>query len=155
MRVTVAEPIYRRCMDALAAGTSATDVFGHPGKAAAIDRIWAEREQLFAGYLAADDQLAFLAGLPWIGAVTRYHLAKNLGADVAKPDVHMERLAQRDRTTTHGLCRRLSRQTGYRIATIDTLLWRACADGLLNSRAYELSGWKAAFRPEKFLKGQR
>lgn len=147
----VAEPIFYRCMDALNRSASATTVFGHPGKAAAIDWIWAERDQLFAAYVGAGDAIAFLRGLPWIGDITSYHLAKNLGADVAKPDVHMERLARQDRTDTHKLCARLARQTGYRIATIDTVLWRACADGLLNSAVYELQGWKAAFTPQRFL----
>jgi ribose 1,5-bisphosphokinase PhnN len=87
-----------------------------------------------------------LAELPWIGPVTMHHLAKNLGTDTAKPDVHLERLARRDRTTTHKLCQRLARETGYRIATIDSVLWRACADGVLSSQAYELHGWRMAFR---------
>ena len=147
----VAVPIFERCMTALRSGQSATTVFGHPGKAAAIDRIWAERSVLFAAYQQEPDPIAFLRSLPWIGDVTSYHLAKNLGADVAKPDVHMERLARRDRTSTHALCRKLARQSGYRIATIDTVLWQACADGLLDSTAYELHGWKAAFKPARFL----
>ncbi|MCB2057893.1 MAG: hypothetical protein H6916_08825 [Novosphingobium sp.] len=147
----VAEPIFNRCMAALTNGISATAVFGHPGKAKAIDWIWGEREQLFATYLAEADPMNFLRSLPWIGGVTSFHLAKNLGADVAKPDVHLERLARRDRTDTHKLCARLSRQTGYRIATIDTVLWRACADGLLDSTTYEQHGWKAAFNPKRFL----
>lgn len=147
----VAEPIFNRCMVALRKGLSSTTVYGHPGKATAIDRIWKVREQLFASYLIEADTIAFLRSLPWIGEITSFHLAKNLGADVAKPDVHMERLARRDRTDTHKLCARLSRQTGYRIATIDTVLWRACADGLLDSTTYELRGWKAAFKPKRFL----
>lgn len=147
----VAEPIFNRCMVALREGRSATTVYGHPGKATAIDRIWAERDVLFAAYLVEADTIAFLRSLPWIGEVTSFHLAKNLGADVAKPDVHMQRLARRDSTTTHKLCARLSRQTGYRIATIDTVLWRACADGLLDSTTYEAHGWKAAFKPKRFL----
>ena len=151
MMNTVAVPIYKRCMVALRDGRSATTAFGHPGKSVAIDRIWSERTELFRQYLEADDAVAFLRELPWVGPVTSYHLAKNLGADFAKPDVHMERLARRDRTNTHTLCRRLSRQTGYRVATIDTVLWQACADGLLNSRTYELLGWKAAFQPKRFL----
>ena len=129
-------------------GQSASSVFGHPGKAPAIDWIWERRHELFEHYGAAEHKLAFLETLPWIGPVTRYHLAKNLGADEAKPDVHMERLARRDRTSTRTLCRRLARQTGYRIATIDSILWRACADGLLKSRVYEAEGWKAAFKPK-------
>ncbi|MCA1654422.1 MAG: hypothetical protein ABR588_02680 [Sphingomicrobium sp.] len=147
MKVTVAAPIAVRCLAALAIGKSATTVFGHPGKGPAIDVIWQQREQLFSGFTAENAKLEYLETLPWIGPVTKHHLAKNLGMDTAKPDVHMERLARRDGTTTATLCRRLALLTGYRVATIDSVLWRACADGLLNSRAYEAQGWKAAYRP--------
>jgi len=148
---SVAAPILERCMIALKAGRSAAREFGHEGKSKAIDWIWAEREALFADYRAAGDKIAFLRSLPWIGPVTAWHLAKNLGGDHAKPDVHMERLARRDKTTTHKLCDRLARQTGYRVARIDTVLWRACADGLLSSKLYETEGWTAAFQPKRFL----
>jgi hypothetical protein len=147
MANTVAAVIYTRCLDALRAGGTATSVFRHPGKGPAIDRIWIEREQLFVQFLEAEDPLANLEALPWIGEVTALHLAKNLGADVAKPDVHMERLARAEGTTTAELCARLSRETGYRAATIDTILWRACADRILLSALYEAEGWDAAFRP--------
>ena len=147
MRVTVAAPIAERCIAALMAGNSSTTVFGHLGKGAAIDDIWTRRHELFSRYLSENDKVEMLGALPWIGPVTKHHLAKNLGIDTAKPDVHMERLARQERTTTAKLCRRLARLTGYRIATIDSILWRACADGLLNSRVYEAQGWKAAFHP--------
>ena len=147
MRVTVAEIIFRRCMVALEASQSVSTVFGHPGKAAAIDTLWNGRKQFYSEYLQADDQLAFLAALPWIGPVTVDQLAKNLGHDRAKADVHLERLARRDRTTTAKLCRRLAVATGYRVATIDTILWRACESGLLNSKIYERDGWSAAISP--------
>ena len=148
MNNRVAGPIAVRCLAALAVGTSVTTVFGHPGKSAAIDTIWHQRATLFEGYCRENDKVDILSEMPWIGPVTRHHLAKNLGADTAKPDVHLERLARRDKTTTQTLCRRLARQTGYRAATIDSILWRACADGVLNSRRYEAEGWKAAFRTE-------
>ena len=148
MRVTIAEPIYRRCMAALRAGEAVSGVFGHPGKVAAIEHVWQGREAIYLQYLQSEDPIAFLQTLPWIGPVVRYHLAKNLGADVAKPDVHLERLARRDRTTTAKLCRRLAHETGYRVATVDSILWRACADGLLNSRVYESHGWAAAISAE-------
>lgn len=147
MRVTVAEIIFRRCMTALGGSQSVSTVFGHPGKAAAIDTLWNCREQFYSEYLQADDQLVFLADLPWIGPVTVDQLAKNLGHDRAKADVHLERLARRDRTTTAKLCRRLAVATGYRLATIDTILWRACESGLLNSKIYERDGWSAAISP--------
>lgn len=147
MANTVATVIYGRCLNALRGGETATSVFKHPGKAPAIDRIWTEREQLFAQYVKAEDHLAALEALPWIGEVTALHLAKNLGANVAKPDVHMERLARAENTTTAELCERLSQETDYRAATIDTILWRACADRILLSALYEAEGWDAAFRP--------
>lgn len=150
-KYAIAKPISERCIVALRAGLSSASGFRHPGKTAAIDRIWAEREEMFAAYLLEPDKLRYLMTLPWVGPTTRFHLEKNLGGDHAKADVHMERLARRDGTTTHKLCRRLAGETGYRIATIDTVLWRACADGLLNSKKYEKEGWKAAFHPKRFL----
>ena len=150
MAVTIGAPIAMRCIARLQEGGSAADVFGHPGKRVAIDSIWRDRAEHFAAFQAASAKLEFLESLPWIGPVTRYHLAKNLGADEAKPDVHMERLARRDKTSTQALCRRLARRTGYRVATIDSILWRSCADGLLNSRIYEAQGWTAAFRPRAY-----
>jgi hypothetical protein len=39
----------------------------------------------------------------------------------------------------------LARLTGYKISTVDSVLWRACADGILDSRKYMLEGWDAAF----------
>ena len=148
MRVTVAEIIFRRCMTALEASQSVTTVFGHPGKAAAIDTLWQGRHDFYSEYLEADDRMASLAALPWIGPVTVNQLAKNVNlADVSKPDVHLVRLARRDRTTVAKLCRRLSVAAGYRVATIDTILWRACESGLLNSKIYERYGWSAAISP--------
>lgn len=134
MKNTVAEGIYQRCIRALGERKPVSGVFGHAGKAAAIERIWRDREPLLAGYLAAEDKLAFCESLPWIGGITKYHLAKNFGADLAKPDVHLVRLADREGCTVQALCERLARETGFRVATVDTLLWRACATGVLNSR---------------------
>lgn len=148
MANVVAAKIYSRCIAALDAGEPAASVFKHPGKGPAIDRIWDEREALFASYAAAEDKVANLEALPWIGEVTALHLAKNLGADTAKPDVHLERLARRERTSSHELCARLAEEAGYRVATIDSILWRACADRVLNSKDYERYGWEAAFQPD-------
>jgi hypothetical protein len=146
LKYTVARPIFERCMTALRQGRSAGHAFGHPGKARAIDAIWTNRQALFDQFATGHATLELVEKLPWIGPVTKYHLAKNLGIDTAKPDIHLERLARRDGTTPHRLCKRLARQTGYRLATIDTILWRACADGILSSSRYEVSGWREAYR---------
>jgi hypothetical protein len=138
MKNTVACKIVDRVKQAIRAGRSASTVFGHKGKAAAIDKVWADREVLYRQYFEAVDPIAFLASLPWIGDITKYHLARNFGFDFAKPDVHLQRLANHYQTTPQALCEGLARLTGYRIGTVDTLLWRACAIGVINSRTGEI-----------------
>ena len=134
MQNRIAAVIYRKVRAALLAGTPVRDAFGHPGKAAAIETIWRTRDELFAGYMEADDKVAFCRGIPWIGGITCYHLAKNFGAQVAKPDVHLQRLADRHGTDAQTLCEILAERTGFGVATIDLILWRACADGILDAR---------------------
>lgn len=135
MKNSVAAPISELVVRTLKRGHSARIVFGHPGKAPAMDWIWEHRAALFASFKRTPDVVEWCGSLPWVGEVTKYHLAKNLGADVAKPDVHLERLAKAERTTTRQLCARLSNGSGLRAATVDTILWRACADGIIDSKA--------------------
>lgn len=134
MKNSVAIGIFNRCITALESGQSAKTVFGHPGKSAAIDDIWRRRLYLFGQYKRSSDPIEFCASLPWIGPITKFHLAKNFGTDVAKPDVHMVRLAEAENTNSQELCKRLALETGYRAATVDMILWRACADGIIHSR---------------------
>lgn len=135
MKYTVAWGIYQRCIAALEANEDVGLAFRHPGKSKAIAKVWADRVGLYQAYLQTRDQLAFLAELPWIGQITKYHLAKNFGLDFAKPDLHLQRLADLEGCTVQALCERLAAETGYRVATVDTILWRACANGLIDSRS--------------------
>lgn len=145
MKNTVARGIFERVRLALFEGRPVLEAFKHPGKAAAIEWIWAQRAPLHEILLQSagqggDELLAFCARLPWIGGITKYHLAKNFGADVAKPDVHLQRLADREGCTAQALCERLAAATGWRIGTVDTLLWRACALGLIDSPTGHIQG---------------
>jgi hypothetical protein len=149
MRWSVAGPIYAACAEALDRGASATTVFGHPGKAKAIDSVWHDRERLFAEFADSDDLLGFCGAFPFVGAVTKYHLAKNLGGNFVKPDVHLTRLAAAARTSPWRLCHRLAQATGHREAAVDTILWRACAERLIDSRVIAEQGWNGATRPPK------
>lgn len=135
MRFTVARGIFDRVMACLKARKSARAAFGHVGKCEAIDDVWANREEWYRRYMAAEDKVDFCGALPWIGRITKYHLAKNFGAQVAKPDVHLQRLADREGVTVQQLCERLAEETGLKVPTVDTVLWRACAIGIINSRA--------------------
>jgi len=140
MKNTVARGIYNRVRAALLNGHSSATVFGHKGKCAAIDDIWKHRRKWLADYTAAADKVEFCQSMPWIGGITKYHLAKNFGAQVAKPDVHLERLALHERTTAQALCERLAKETGHKVPAVDTVLWRACANGVINSRTGEIRG---------------
>lgn len=137
MKHSVAQRIFWRVMEALKLGQPVGSVFGHTGKAQAIEYIWRDRKRLVRELRqAARDSrlLEFCGSLPWIGDITKYHVAKNFGAQVAKPDVHLQRLADRENVTPQRLCERLAKQTGYKVATVDVLLWRACAVGVIDSR---------------------
>lgn len=103
MRFTVARGIYDRVMAALRRGEPSARAFGHQGKTGAIDVIWAGRDRLYGEYLDSTDKLAFLRDLPYIGKITCYHLAKNFGLPVAKPDVHLVHIVRVARTNHHSV----------------------------------------------------
>lgn len=134
MKHAIAVGIYERCRFALAEGQPVIDHFKHAGKAAAIETIWRDRRRLFAEFMTALDKVAYAKTLPWIGGITAFHVAKNFGEQVAKPDVHLKRLADLEGVTAQSLCERLAAETGYKVAAVDTILWRACATGILNSK---------------------
>lgn len=133
MKATVARGIFDRLWPAVLAGRPARSEFGHPGKALAIDLGWILRRVWWkvARELQGDALVAWCQTRPWVGPITKYHLAINLGADVCKPDRWLVRLAEGHRETCAALCQRLARDTGLRVATVDVLLWRGCAEGVI------------------------
>lgn len=128
MKNQIAQKIWNKVRPAVLGGKSASSVFGHKGKAMAIDGVYAKRAQWFNEYLKAEDKLAFLEAMPWIGGITKYHLAKNYGMDCAKPDRHLVRISSTE--GTFALCSRLAQATGDRIGTVDLVIWRAANLGL-------------------------
>jgi len=71
------------------------------------------------------DPLKILQSLPYIGPVTCYHLAKNIGLQVAKPDRHLTRLAHSaGYSDVQQFCKYISLQTGDSIPVVDIVLWR-------------------------------
>jgi hypothetical protein len=70
-----------------------------------------------------------LKKLPGIGPITKYHLAKNIGmANVAKPDIWLERAAVLCSTTVQELVEFLSKKYGLSRHAVDVILWRYGAD---------------------------
>lgn len=75
--------------------------------------------------LIREDGIQYLQRFRYIGPVTAFHLAKNIGFPVAKPDRHMARIAERiGYTSPQELCERLAEATGESIAVVDLVLWR-------------------------------
>ncbi|MFM0265493.1 hypothetical protein [Paraburkholderia sediminicola] len=135
MRAQIADVIFRKVMTALAAGNHPGTVFGHKAKSEAIWRVWTDRNDWYRDFLSADDRVEFLGVMPWIGPITKWHLAKNFGVDAAKPDRHLIRIAEHYGTTPQALCEALSLESGDRIGTVDYVIWRACNLGVLDSTA--------------------
>lgn len=63
---------------------------------------------------------------PWIGPITKYHLGRNIGLDVVKPDRHLVRWAEHlGYETPLDLCKAIQELSGERLGTIDLVLWRS------------------------------
>jgi hypothetical protein len=74
------------------------------------------------------DPIRELTKLPYIGPVTSYHLAKNIGIDVVKPDRHLTRLAaELGFCSAEIMCTSIAREVGEPAAVVDIVLWRYCA----------------------------
>lgn len=129
MKNQVARRIWQDVQPVVEAGLDPRTVFNHGGKCSGIEYVYHNREKLLKEYLAAGDKLAWIHALPWIGDITKWHLAKNLGHDCAKPDRHLMRIA--GAVDVHEFCARIAKEAGDRVATVDLVIWRAANLGLL------------------------
>lgn len=71
------------------------NVFNNKNKINAICKIWNNRVDFCDGYYkikSLDDKLNYLQKLPHIGKITANHLARNLGEDIVKYDIWIQRL---------------------------------------------------------------
>lgn len=134
MKATIARPIFERVWERLQAGGSASDVFGHAGKCAGIDEVWRDRDWWWSEFKRIEGHpqgmiLEWFQNLPWIGPITKFHLARNLGLDFCKPDRHLVRIAESGGETPEVMCRRIANETGDRIGAVDAVIWRAAEQG--------------------------
>jgi hypothetical protein len=73
------------------------------------------------------DPIQELSKLPFIGPVTSYHLAKNLGIDVVKRDRHLVRLAScLGFDSAEAMCGAFGHHVGEPVSVVDIVLWRYC-----------------------------
>jgi hypothetical protein len=132
MKEQVARGIWERIRPVVQRGEPIGERFRHLGKRAAIEGIYRDRASLFERYKtlgSIDERLSFLESLPWIGGITKFHLARNLGEDVCKPDRHLERIAPPE--TPREMCERIAEETGDRVGVVDCVVWRAANLGLI------------------------
>ena len=102
-------------------------VIGHPGKRQAIARAIKEHHEWLAQLRVSTDKVTYLETLPWIGPITKYHLARNIGLDFVKPDRHLVRVATAfDYPDPYTMCSEISKEVGERIGVVDVVLWRYC-----------------------------
>lgn len=131
MREQVARGIFGRVQEAIGENIPILEVFAHTGKAAAITKMLTSYHEAFSGYQEATDKISYLETLPFIGKVTKYHLAKNLGLDCIKPDRHLVRISKSYNMTPVEMCKKLAAETGEKLATIDLVIWRAANLGFI------------------------
>ena len=115
-------------------------IIRHPKK---VDAILSCAEKLkswgwpdFKRWLETMDLLVTPGKFGYIGRATRYHLARNIGADVAKPDRYMLDLANKygypkTDAGVQALAKRISQLCAERIGVVDAVLWRE-AEGSRN-----------------------
>lgn len=126
MKEQIARQIWNKIKKAWLLGEPTSSAFGHKGKVAAIDFIMKNKQDIFDQYNCSLNKLEFLESLPFIGPITKYHLAKNLGIDCVKPDRHLERL-----TRFYGfgnpfnMCYLIGQATGDKVSMVDMVLWRS------------------------------
>jgi hypothetical protein len=133
MKEQIARIIHGRIWHAINNGEDISKAFGHKQKVAAIKFVLKNFATLFNGYLNSDQKIDYLKdNIPFIGGITKYHLAKNLGHDCVKPDRHLVRIAKEyGFTDCVEMCRNISAQTGDKVCVIDIVLWRAANLGLI------------------------
>ena len=128
-------------------------IFNNKNKINAICKIWNNRQNFCDGFYACknlNEKLSYLQKLPHIGKITANHLARNLGENIVKYDIWIQRLgvlygrnpalAQKIdngklNTEIKKCCddmfEKLSRETGLPIGYIDVVLWKSSQNGLI------------------------
>jgi hypothetical protein len=119
------ETIYRNQSDCL---ESALNIFNNPKKIKAIIEIAKEISDIgFERSLKSieTEGVSYLTKFPYIGPATSYHLAKNIGFNVVKPDRHLVRVAKSaGYADPYDFCSDLSEIVGDDIRIIDIVIWR-------------------------------
>ena len=128
-------------------------IFNNKNKINAICKIWERRQEFCNEYYklqSLNDKLRYLQKLPHIGKITANHLARNLGEDVVKYDIWIQRLGVAyikrpelvNKINNGDLCDDIKKacdemfvhvcnETNLPRGYIDVVLWKSCQQGLI------------------------
>jgi len=149
-----AKRIHKIIMEKMPANTGdLLKIFNNKNKINAICKIWDNRQDFCNGYYkcsSLDEKLNYLQKLPHIGKITANHLARNLGENVVKYDIWIQRLGvlyggnrALEKKIDNGnldsdvkkccdeMFKHLSKETGLPIGYIDVVLWKGAQNGLI------------------------
>ena len=102
--------------------------FNHPRKLSGIleaaEWIAADGVGAILDFVESDGP-EVLCRIPFVGPATCFHLARNVGIPVSKPDRHLVRIAGAlGFGTPHELCESVAKRTGETPGVVDLVLWR-------------------------------
>ncbi len=128
-------------------------IFNNKNKIKAVCEVWNNRRDFCDSYYSLcdlDSKISYLQKLPHIGKITANHLARNLGEDVVKYDIWIQRLgalyagevALQEKIDNKKLSPEIKKacddmffhlvkETGLPRGYIDVVLWKACQNGLI------------------------
>lgn len=128
-------------------------IFNNKNKINAVCKIWENRNDFCNAYYACcdvDSRIKYLATLPHIGKITANHLARNLGEDLVKYDIWIQRLGvvyagrtdlenkinngklnPEIKSACDDMFAHLVAVTGLPRGYIDVVLWKSCQQKLI------------------------
>ena len=125
-------------------------IFGNKNKINAICKIWENKEKYckqFYSLSDTDDKICMLSTLPYIGEITKNHIARNLGINKVKYDVWIQRLgialygndkdkensliSKNVKNSCDKMFKDIALATNEPIGYIDVVLWKSCQIGIL------------------------
>lgn len=128
-------------------------IFNNKNKINAICKVWNNRQHFCDGFYACnnlDEKLKYLQNLPHIGKITANHLARNLGENIVKYDIWIQRLGVVYGRNSHlaqkidngkldndikkccdDMFTHLEQETGLPRGYIDVVLWKALQNHLI------------------------
>lgn len=151
-----AKKIHKIIMEILPNNPSESDllkIFNNKNKISSILKVWRNRREFCDGFYKCnclEDKLNYLVGLPHIGKITANHLARNLGENVVKYDIWIQRLgalytgnpalkqkidnghlSSDIKCACDEMFNHLEVETGLPRGYIDVVLWKSCQQGLI------------------------